>query len=102
MYKYYATKSTNVSEGNFHVFRTNIDNMIDGGEVLNINVLPFNHSATLDYTSGSLSSTTSVARRIHQFANWMTASADNPYIESDETTFNSAYSQSLVFLNNMP
>lgn len=102
MYKYYASKITDLeNNGIAHVFKTNVTNLTDGGEIINVQILPNNSSVVIDHISGSLSSHPAISRKLTTFFGLINGSVGSPFIESTEEVFNAAYSQSLSHINNI-
>ena len=106
MYKYYATRTTDLeNKGTAQLIKTNMTNLIDGGEVINITILPNNQNVLIDYVSGSVSGTPhpGVVRKLTNFLGLISSNGPLPsnFVETTEEVFNAAYSQSLSHINNI-
>lgn len=80
--------------------KSNITNIVDGGEILKCGYNENFAGRTIIFASGSVTSTPPISQQITQFISAV-SSSNTPYIEIEESEFTNFYSSSVVFFNNL-
>ena len=80
--------------------KSNVTNVVDGGEILRCGYNANYAGRLIQFTSGSITSNPLISQQIAQFVSAVSAS-DSPYIEIEESEFVNYYSSSIAFLNNI-
>ena len=80
--------------------KSNVTNVVDGGEILRCGYNANYAGRLIQLTSGSITSNPLISQQIAQFVSAV-SSSDSPYIEIEESEFVNYYSSSIAFLNNI-
>ena len=80
--------------------KSNITNMVDGGEILRCGYNNQFAGRIIQFTSGSITSNPLVSNQITQFVSAL-SSSESPYVEIEESEFTNFYSSSIAFLDNL-
>ena len=104
-FQFYKSRSLNqLSSGTvppsaFYI-KSNIMNVVDGGEILKCGYNANYAGRLIQYTSGSISSVPSISQQVANFISAV-SSSESPYVEIEESEFVNYYSSSIAFLNNI-
>ena len=80
--------------------KSNITNMVDGGEILRCGYNNQFAGRIIQFTSGSITSNPLVSNQITQFVSAL-SSSESPYVEIEESEFTNFYSRSIAYLDNL-
>ena len=80
--------------------KSNIMNVVDGGEILKCGYNANYAGRSIQYTSGSITSVPPISQQIANFVSSV-SSSESPYVEIEESEFVNYYSSSIAFLNNI-
>ena len=104
-FQFYKSRSLNqLSSGTvppsaFYI-KSNIMNVVDGGEILKCGYNANYAGRLIQYTSGSITSVPAISQQISQFVSSVSAS-ESPFIEIEESEYVNYFSSSVAFLNNI-